>query len=74
MHRYLEEDMTEQAKNQDEMTKYLLNRVRELERECLQISNENVRVKKGYSQRVKYLEDRKRDLENDKINMERELR
>ena len=66
--------MTEQAKNQDEMTKYLLNRVRELERECLQLSNENVRVKKGYSQRVKYLEDRKRDLENDKINMERELR
>jgi hypothetical protein len=27
--------MGEKAKNQDEMTKYLLNRVRELERECL---------------------------------------
>jgi proteasome regulatory subunit len=66
--------MAEKAKNQDEMTKYLLNRVRELERECLQLSNENVRVKKGYSQRVKYLEDRKRDLENEKIQQERELR
>jgi proteasome regulatory subunit len=66
--------MAEKTKNQDEMTKYLLNRVRELERECLQLSNENVRVKNGYSQRVKYLEDRKRDLENDKIQIERELR
>jgi proteasome regulatory subunit len=66
--------MAEKAKNQDEMTKYLLNRVRELERECLQLSNENVRVKKGYSQRTKYLEDRKRDLENEKIQIERELR
>ncbi len=66
--------MSEPAKNSDEMTKYLLNRVRELERECLQISNENVRIKKGYSQRIKYLEDRKRDLENDKIHLERELR
>lgn len=66
--------MAEKAKNPDEMTKYLLNRVRELERECLQLSNENVRVKKGYSQRVKYLEDRKRDLESEKIQQERELR
>jgi proteasome regulatory subunit len=66
--------MVEKTKNQDEMTKYLLNRVRELERECLQLSNENVRVKKGYSQRTKYLEDRKRDLENEKIQIERELR
>jgi proteasome regulatory subunit len=66
--------MADKPKNQDEMTKYLLNRVRELERECLQVSNENVRVKKGYSQRVKYLEDRKRDLENEKIQNERELR
>ncbi len=66
--------MANKPKNQDEMTKYLLNRVRELERECLQVSNENVRVKKGYSQRVKYLEDRKRDLENEKIQNERELR
>jgi proteasome regulatory subunit len=64
----------EKPKSNDEMTKYLLNRVRELERECLQLSNEGVRVKKGYSQRVKYLEDRKRDLENDKIQQERELR
>ncbi len=66
--------MVEKIKSQDEMTKYLLNRVRELERECLQLSNENVRVKKGYSQRVKYLEDRKRDLESEKIQSERELR
>ncbi len=60
--------------NQDEMTKYLLNRVRELERECLQMSNENTRVKKGYSQRVQYLEDRKRELETERIQLERELR
>jgi proteasome regulatory subunit len=64
----------EKIKNQEEMTKYLLNRVRELERECLQLSNEITRVKKGYSQRVKYLEDRKRDLENERIQMERESR
>ncbi len=66
--------MADKPKNQDEMTKYLLNRVRELERECLQSSNENGRLKKGYSQRVKYLEDRKRDLENEKIQSERETR
>jgi len=66
--------MGEKTKDQDEMTKYLLNRVRELERECLQLSNENVRVKKGYSQRMRYLEERKRDLENEKIQLERELR
>lgn len=64
----------EKTKNHDEMTKYLLNRVRELERECLQLSNESVRVKKGYSQRVQYLEERKRDLENERIQLERELR
>ncbi|RMF89829.1 MAG: AAA family ATPase [Methanobacteriota archaeon] len=64
----------EDVKSQEEMTKYLLNRVRELERECLQLSNENTRVKKGYSQRVQYLEDRKRELENERIHMERELR
>ncbi len=66
--------MADKNKSQDEMTKYLLNRVRELERECLQLSNENTRVKKGYSQRVQYLEERKRDLETERIQLERELR
>lgn len=67
--------MSEDAKNKGEdLTAYLLNRVRELERECLQLSNENLRLKNGYSQRVKWLEDRKRILENEKLLLEREVR
>ncbi|MBI4344789.1 MAG: proteasome-activating nucleotidase, partial [Euryarchaeota archaeon] len=56
------------------MCKYLLNRVRGLEKECVQLSNENSRVKNSFSQRVKWLEDRKRALENEKIQMDREVR
>ncbi|MFQ5815115.1 MAG: proteasome-activating nucleotidase [Candidatus Hydrothermarchaeaceae archaeon] len=56
------------------MTKYLLNRVRDLERECVQLANESSRIKNGYTQRVKWLEDKKRALENQNIQMERELR
>jgi len=67
--------MSEDAKNKrEDLTAYLLNRVRELERECLQLSNENLRLKNGYSQRVKWLEDRKRILENEKLLLEREVR
>lgn len=57
-----------------DMSQYLLNRVRELERECLQLSNESLRVKRGYAQRVKWLENKKRELENEKIRLERETR
>ncbi len=63
-----------QAKPESEMTKYLLNRVRDLERECVQLANESSRIKNGYAQRVKWLEDKKRALENQNIQMDRELR
>ncbi len=67
--------MTEETKpKESEMSKYLLNRVRELEREYLQLSNESSRLKNGYSQRLKWLEDKKRILENEKIQLEREVR
>lgn len=62
------------SKPEGEMTKYLLNRVRDLERECVQLANESSRIKNGYTQRVKWLEDKKRALENQNIQMERELR
>lgn len=71
---YQETMAEKKEENPDDMMKYLLNRVRELERECLQMSNENTRVKKGYSQRVQFLEDRKRELETERIQLERELR
>lgn len=67
-------DMPDRTKTKDEMSKYLLNRVRDLERECLQLSNENNRIREGYSQRVKWLEDKKRGLENEKIALDREVR
>lgn len=67
------EDET-QAKPESEMSKYLLNRVRDLERECMQLANEGSRIKNGYAQRVKWLEDKKRALENQNIQMDRELR
>jgi proteasome regulatory subunit len=57
-----------------EMSKYLLNRVRELEKECVQLSNENNRLRTSYAQRIKWLEEKKRQLENEKIQMEREIR
>ncbi len=67
--------MSEDLKiNEDDMGKYLLNRVRDLERECIQLTNENARMKNGYSQRVKWLEDKKRVLENEKIQLDREVR
>lgn len=67
--------MTEETKpKENEMSKYLLNRVRELEREYVQLSNESSRLKNGYSQRLKWLEDKKRILENEKIQLEREVR
>lgn len=66
--------MPDRAKSKDEMSKYLLNRVRDLERECLQLSNENNRIRQGYSQRIRWLEDKKRSLENEKLALDREVR
>jgi proteasome regulatory subunit len=66
--------MPDRAKSKDEMSKYLLNRVRDLERECLQLSNENNRIRQGYSQRIHWLEDKKRSLENEKLALDREVR
>jgi proteasome regulatory subunit len=57
-----------------EMSKYLLNRVRELEKECVQLANENSRLKNSCVQRIKWLEEKKRQLENEKIQLEREVR
>ena len=62
------------SEDKKDLTTYLLNRIKELEKECLQLSNENLRLKNGYSQRVKWLEDKKRILENEKILLEREIR
>lgn len=65
----------EDVQNSEEnMSKYLLNRVRDLERESTQLLNENTRLKNSYAQRVRWLEDKKRLLENEKIQLERELR
>lgn len=60
--------------NKDELSRYLLNRVRELEKDNSQLTTENQRVKNGYTQRVKWLEDKKRSIENENIRNERELR
>ena len=60
--------------NKDELSKYLLNRVRELEKDNSQLTTENQRVKNGYTQRVKWLEEKKRSVENENIRNERELR
>lgn len=62
------------SKSEGEMTKYLLNRVRDLERECLKLANESNRIKSGYTQRIRWLEEKKRILENQNIQMDRELR
>jgi proteasome regulatory subunit len=73
--------MPPNPKPKEDMSKYMLNRVRDLERKCLQISNENNqikndnnRLKNGYTQRIKWLEDKKRSLENEKIQLDREVR
>ncbi len=62
------------TKKGDDMSKYMLNRVRDLERDCVQLANENTKLKNGYTQRVKWLEDKKRALENQNIQMDREVR
>ena len=61
-------------KNGEDITQYLLSKVRELEKECIQLKNENNRIKSGYAQRLRWLEDRKRMLESERIQMEREIR
>ena len=67
-------ELNDAKKSEGEMSKYLLNRVRELERESAQLLNENTRLKNSYAQRIRWLEDKKRVLENEKIQLERELR
>lgn len=57
----------------EDLTKYLLEKVKSLEREYLQMTNETIRVKKGYAQRLQYLEDKKRELEYANLQIEREL-
>ena len=64
----------QKGKKTDDMSNYLLNRVRELERDCIQLGNEKNRTKIGYTQKVKWLEEKKRSLENDSIQLERENR
>ncbi len=64
----------EPKKSSGDMSKYLLNRVRDMERESAQLINENARLKNSYAQRIRWLEDKKRILENEKIQLERELR
>lgn len=66
--------ITDPQKSGVEMSKYLLNRIRELERENAQLTNENTRIKNSYAQRIRWLEDKKRLLDNEKIQIERELR
>ncbi len=62
------------GEGEEEVTKYLLSRLRELERECIQLRNENNRIKSSQIQRMKWLEERKRALEEECIQMEREIR
>jgi proteasome regulatory subunit len=69
-----EAELKDSQESEGELSKYLLNRVRELERESAQLVNENTRLKNSYAQRIRWLEDKKRVLENEKIQLERELR
>ena len=69
-----EAGLEDPQKSEGDMSKYLLNRVRDLERESAQLLNENTRLKNSYAQRIRWLEDKKRVLENEKIQLERELR
>jgi proteasome regulatory subunit len=69
-----EAGLEDSKRSEGEMSKYLLNRVRELEKESAQLLNENTRLKNSYAQRIRWLEDKKRLLENEKIQLERELR
>jgi proteasome regulatory subunit len=69
-----EAGLEDSQKSEGDMSKYLLNRVRDLERESAQLLNENTRLKNSYAQRIRWLEDKKRVLENEKIQLERELR
>jgi len=68
----IEEQRAEKLEGED-LTKYLLEKVKSLEREYLQMSNEALRVKKGYAQRLQYLEEKKRELEYANLQFEREL-
>lgn len=70
----MDEDTTEKYQNPGDMSNYLLNRIKDLEKELAELENENKRIRTGYNQRLKWLEDRKRDLELNRIQQEREVR
>lgn len=67
-------DRKANLENGEDITQYLLNKVRELEQECVRLKNEHNRIRSGYAQRLRWLEDRKRVLESERIQMEREIR
>ncbi|GCC10267.1 ATP-dependent zinc metalloprotease FtsH [archaeon] len=53
---------------------YLLERLKDIEKQYIELKNENSRIKVGYTQRIKWLEERKKVLENEMINMDREIK
>ncbi len=61
-------------KNLEELTEYLLNRIKDLEKENIALSSENKKLKDTYNQRIKWLEERIRAIEYEKIRLQRELR
>ena len=63
----------EAEKDKDEFFRYLLEKVKKLERDYLQLSNENIRIKKSYEQRIRYIEEKKKELEYVNIQLEREV-
>ncbi len=53
---------------------YLLERLKDIEKQYMELKNKNSRIKVGYTQRIKWLEERKKVLENEMINMDREIK
>lgn len=53
---------------------YLQERLKDIEKQYIELKNENSRIKVGYIQRIKWLEERKKVLENEMINMDREIK
>jgi len=67
----MSKEMTEDIEGKAD---YLLDRLKDLEKQYIELKNENNRIKVGYIQRIKWLEERKKVLENEMINMDRELK
>jgi len=64
-------EVTEDAEGNVE---YLLERLKDIEKQYMELKNKNSRIKVGYTQRIKWLEERKKVLENEMINMDREIK